>query len=206
MLYLWSKETFQEIVPRIRNPSTIIKDTMLTPPKRMKQQTKYAKERSMFLMKHMCQYQHSRALSHMEAMIGLWIVRHLNIWWDTKNHSSICLSMSHLTRLVRKAERQKAESRNREKLRFWLLHSALWKDNSGRTIVGVERRKGRISKKRKVEFLISAFRIAEKKLREGQSRSEKTEVQKFGFWKEWVFQFLQSTCIIIGGESKVVKT
>ena len=64
------RDTLQEIVPRIRTPSTIIKYTMLTLPKRMNEQTKYAKERSMILMKHMCQYQHSWELSNMEAMIG----------------------------------------------------------------------------------------------------------------------------------------
>ena len=113
--------------------------------------------------------------------------------------------MSHLTRPVRKAERQNAESRNREKLRFRLLHFTLWKDNSGRTIMGVERRKGRSSKKWKFEFLISTFRIAEKKLWEGQRGSEKMEVQKFGFWKDWIFQFPQSTCRIIGVERLVWK-
>ena len=44
VILVMKRDTLQEIVPRIRTPSTIIKYNMLTLPKRMNQQTKYAKK------------------------------------------------------------------------------------------------------------------------------------------------------------------
>ena len=57
----------------------------------------------------------------------------------------------------------------------------------------------------KVEFLISSFLRAKKMLQEGQYGSRKAKVQKFEFWKGWVFWFLESACRTIGVERPVGK-
>ena len=72
-ILVMKRDTLQEIVPSEKE------DTMLMFPKMMNQQTKDSDKKRMIQMKIMCKSQHLLALSHTEAMIGLWIVELLNI-------------------------------------------------------------------------------------------------------------------------------
>ena len=131
---------------------------------------------------------------------------HLNIWWDTKNHFSICLSMSHLTRPVRKAERQKAESQNREKLRFRLLHSAMWKDNSGRTPLWEWKGgKKEVQKSGKLSFWFLPSALRKRSCGKAIAEAKKWKCKSLDFGKNGFFNFCNPHVKLLVGKAKLRK-